>query len=137
MSQSEIFPQSKTVFNRNPMDGSTDELIATTLRVAMFKPPFVVGEGFSKVALGRDGHNVSVLHLGSTAEATVLEISHTQNVDRGHDPEPDLPTEGLDSFASFEAVHKVVQRVVEFIEDPGQAYKLMEQNPFPKPQEIN
>lgn len=87
--------------------------------IVVFEPPFALGEAFSKVALGREGHGMFLEHVGSTEEATVLRIK--ANTYRG------------DESSRRAAIEQVGERVVKFIEDPRSAGELIGQNPFPEP----
>jgi hypothetical protein len=109
-----------TGYFNEPSDAFTSRPESTN-GVVVFEPPFVLGEGFRKVALGLDGHGMLVEHIGSTEQATVLRVNASGC--RGNDSERRL------------AIDEVGNRVVQFIENPGSTAELMQQNPFPLPEE--
>ena len=94
---------------------------AFTLGTIMRKPPIRPGERFNDAALGRDKYGVTIQEVVTTDAASVfvVESSRGSDVDTRH--------------ADIEIVAK---RVNALADHPGFVHTLMEENPFPEPEEF-
>lgn len=84
------------------------------------RPPIQIGESFNKAVLGREAFEVSVSHISSTSEATVLlaESGRGDKEDRKAD------------------IRLIAERIVQLANRPETVVDLIESNPFSAPNEF-
>lgn len=91
-----------------------------TLGGITVKPPISTGRSFREAVLGLDKSEVGLSFVASTSEVSVF-VAETSR--------------GTTSEERQGVIHNIADRIKQFADAPEKVIEMMDENPFPEPQE--